>query len=109
MRLILSLVLVLYVNQSALATTLGKTGKIQEQVTISLNIIPTVRNAFYPIFAQFEEETGILVVPQFVNDFTFAQRMDSWSKKEITPPDIMFGHNGERLKALIEQDVVHSI
>ena len=109
MKLILLLTVLFSVSFSSLTAQLENTYQAQEQVTISLNVIPTVRNAFYPIFTQFEQETGTLVVPKFVNDFTFSQSMERWSEKETTPPDILFGHNGERLKALVDQGVVHSI
>jgi multiple sugar transport system substrate-binding protein len=82
----------------------------EKSITIVLNVLPSVRTAFVPIFKQFETETGIKVIPQkFVEDFDFEEQMDRWLIKGENTPDVLYGHNNMRLQKMAEYGVVHPI
>jgi len=89
--------------------TLSK--KVQgRSINIVLNVLPSVRPAFLPIFKQFEEETGIRVIPQkFVEDFDFKENMHQWLVEGKDTPDVLYGHNDMRLQKMAQLGAVHPI
>ncbi len=82
----------------------------EKSIKIVLNVLPSVRYAFLPIFKDFEKETGIKVIPQkFVEDFNFAENMHQWLVKGINTPDVLYGHNDMRLQKMAQLGAVHPI
>lgn len=77
---------------------------------IVLNVNPSIRPSFIPIFRQFYDETGIRIIPQqFVEDYNFEKNMERWLVEGVDTPDVLYGHNNMRLQKMAELGVIHNI
>ncbi len=82
----------------------------EKSITIVLNVLPSVKSAFLPVFKEFEQETGIKVIPQkFIEDYDFEEKMNQWLIEKTDTPDVLFGHNGMRLQKMAQLGAVHPI
>jgi len=97
-------------NSATLKNSLAKTTPQEKSIKIVLNVLPSVRYAFLPIFKEFEQETGIKVIPQkFIEDYNFEENMHQWLVKGVNTPDVLYGHNDMRLQKMAQLGAVHPI
>lgn len=82
----------------------------QKILTIKLNNAPTVRNVFLPLFKEFEQETGIKVIPlHYIHDDEFKDFIKSSFNGKVPLPDILNGLASEPLYSIIQNDLIHPI
>ncbi len=108
MKIIISIVLISFITFSFVSK--GEKPAHTKTISIALFVLPSVRPAFLPIFRSFELETGIKVIPKrYTTDINYEHYMRQLLIEGIELPDILYGHNGRRLKNMVEQGVIHSI
>lgn len=82
----------------------------QKIITIKLNNAPAVRNVFLPLFKQFEQETGIKVIPlHYIHDAEFKEFIKRSFNGKAPLPDVLNGLASEPIYSIIRQDLVHPI
>ncbi len=82
----------------------------KDTVTVALNSSATIRSAFLPLFKDFEAQTNIRVkIVRYSDDNEFDANMERWLVQGIDTPDVLYGHNSQRLLSMAAKGLVYPI